>query len=82
MTARLPSMSSFILSVAAVLLVYSCLGNAYLNFHEESPISDVCKGGPNKLTPWSGELTKVASVENGTLYTAGSDDDKINGEEM
>ena len=49
-------------------------------FHgDASPLTSTCPGKPNSLAPWSGSLTKVKEVENGSLYTAGDGDDQIYG---
>lgn len=45
-----------------------------------SSLSDsLCPGKPNTNTPWSGQLTKVREVENGSLYLAGDGQDQIYG---
>ena len=38
-----------------------------------------CHGTFNNLAPWSGDLTKIKEVANGSLYTAGDGDDQIFG---
>lgn len=62
------------------LLSLPFLASAHFLFEDASPLSKDCPGAPNTLTPWSGDLVKVNSVANGSLYTAGDGDDKIYGQ--
>lgn len=59
------------------LLVLSPLSRGYLFFEEHDTQSSACPGKSNTLSPWVGEPTKLSSVANGSLYTAGSGDDEL-----
>ena len=41
--------------------------------------NSTCSGNLNTLTPWTGALVKLKEVENGSLYTAGDEDDQLYG---
>ena len=43
------------------------------------PVRPECRGKENTLQPWSGNLTFVRSIDNGSLYLAGDGEDKIYG---
>ena len=68
----------FALFLLAFIFPLQC--NTYLYYHEESPLTSSCPGSPNVHPPWDGSPTKLTSVANGSLYTAGTGDDQIYGE--
>ena len=63
-----------------VLLLLSSTGTSYLYYKEPVLEDSKCPGKPNPLDPWVGEPKLVKTVENGSLYTAGSGDDELYGE--
>ena len=68
-----------LLTVLIALVQCNPRTSSFLYHHEVSPLTSECPGKPNTNTPWSGQLTKVKEVENGSLYLAGDQEDQIYG---
>ena len=69
----------FLAAVALLSSVECHSPPSFLYSHEASPLTSTCPGQPNTHTPWSGPLTKLKEVVNGSLYLAGDADDQIYG---
>lgn len=67
------------LLLAVALQLTSPRGLLHYKEEHEDFSNSSCTGQPNLIQPWSGQLTFVRQIENGTLFTAGDGDDMIYG---